>query len=593
MKNLNNWKFIVIALIAGLFLGWVFFGGPGSQEREFSESHIHDPGTEFTCSMHPQIRQSESGQCPICGMDLVPITDIAGGAGDPMSLEMTEAAMKLASIQTTIVSKERSVGEIKLSGKVAVDERNVFNQSAHFPGRIEKLRIKFEGESVRKGQKIASIYSPKLITAQEELLEAYKSRENNEILWNASRNKIKLWKLPESFIDEVVSSGEIRTEIDIIAEHSGIVTSLNVSEGDHLMEGGLLFQVVNLSNLWVLFDAYESDLALVHINDQVHFSVPSLPGEHFHGKVTYIDPVINPATRTVSIRAEIQNTNGQLKPEMFVDGIIVVNGSSDEEILIPRSSVLWTGSRSIVYVKEANTAIPSFQMREIELGSRSGDSYVVKSGLSDGEEVVINGVFSVDAASQLQGKPSMMNTSGEKASTGHQHGEAMHMSSESMVSVSNKDQEKQIPAEFKEQLKEAYLSYLKVKDALIQTNGEETARAAEGVLKSLAEVKMNLVKSEDHMKWMEYHGIMEEASKNIEGTENVEDQRAAFSTLTSGLVSAVKYFGLEGEKVYYQYCPMAFNNKGDFWLSDNEEVLNPYFGDKMLRCGEVVEVIEF
>lgn len=592
MKNLNNWKFILIALISGLFLGWVFFGGSGSNETELAEDHIHDPGSEFTCSMHPQIRQSESGQCPICGMDLVPITETAGN-GDPMSLEMTEAAMKLASIQTTIISKERSVGEIKLSGKVAVDERNVFNQSAHFPGRIEKLYIKFEGENVRRGRRIASIYSPELITAQEELLEAYKSRENNEALWNASRNKLRLWKLPDSFIDEVVNSGQIKTEIDLLAEHSGYVTTLNVSEGDHLKEGSILFQVANLNNLWILFDAYETDLPMVQINDQVHFTVPSLPGEHFHGKVTYIDPVINPRTRTVSVRAELKNENGQLKPEMFTEGIIVIKGSSDQEILIPRSSVLWTGSRSIVYVKEVNTSTPSFQMREIELGQRSGDSYVVKSGLSEGEEVVINGVFSVDAASQLQGKPSMMNTSGGKVSTGHQHGETSQMSSESMESASGQDQEKQIPAEFKEQLKEAYLSYLKVKDALIQSNGEETSRASGGVVKSLSSVQMSLVKGEDHMKWMEYLGIMEEASKRIEGSSDVEDQRAAFSTLTSVMVSAVKYFGLDGEKVYYQYCPMAFNNKGDFWLSDSEKVLNPYFGDKMLRCGEVVEVIEF
>ena len=592
MKNLNNWKFVLVALVAGLFLGWVFFSGPGPKGLELTADHTHDPGTEYTCSMHPQIRQSESGQCPICGMDLVPVAEV--GDGDPASLQMTEAAIKLASIQTTIVSRERSFGEIKLSGKIAVDERNVFNQTAHFPGRIERLHIKFEGENVRKGRRIASLYSPELITAQEELLEAYRSRENNEALWKASRNKLRLWKLPDSFIEEVVNAGEVKTEIDILAEHSGFVTILNVSEGDHLMEGSLLFQVANLSNLWVLFDAYETDLTLIHLNDQVHFTVPSLPGEHFHGLVTYIDPVINPATRTVSIRAELNNADGQLKPEMFVDGVIVVKGSSSEEILIPRSSVLWTGSRSIVYVKNADVSLPSFKMREIDLGPRSGDFYVVKSGLNDGEEVVTNGVFSVDAASQLQGKPSMMNASGGVVPTGHQHGEKVEIPVESVESVeSSSIQEKQISSEFKEQLKEVYLSYLKVKDALIKSNSNETAEDATEVLKSLSNVNMSLVKGEDHIKWMEQLRTMESATKDVKESDEIEIQRAAFSSLTSGLVSAVKYFGLEGEKVYYQYCPMAFNNKGDFWLSDSEQVLNPYFGDKMLKCGEVVEEIEF
>ena len=583
MKNLNNWKFVLLALVVGLFLGWVFFGGSATETAERIEEHVHDVATQYTCSMHPQIRQAEMGKCPICGMDLIPVAD-GSEAGTPGSLQMTEAALRLASIQTTVVSRQQSIGEIKLSGKVAVDKRLVFNQSAHFPGRIEKLYVKFEGESVIKGRRIASIYSPELITAQEELLEAYKTRENNEVLWNAARNKIRLWKLPDSFIEDVVTSGNVKTTIDILAESSGVVTNLVVSEGDHLHEGSVLFEIANLKNLWVLLDAYETDLPLIQINDQVHFSIPSLPGEHFHGNVTYIDPIINPTTRTVSVRADVVNSSGSLKPDMFVDGLIVAKGESTDQLLIPRSAVLWTGSRSIVYVKEPQISTPSFLMREVDLGPRSGESYVVISGLLDGEEVVTNGVFSVDAAAQLQGKPSMMNTG---------VGEVTSIPTQTSSAVSINDQVREIPIIFKEQLKDVYLSYLKVKDALIETNSAEAAMGSDEMVATLSKVDMGLVKGDDHIRWMKDLETMEKASKSISVSKDVEKQRLAFSELTSGLISAVKYFGLDSDKVYFQYCPMAFNNQGDFWLSDSDQVLNPYFGDKMLRCGDVVEVMEF
>jgi Cu(I)/Ag(I) efflux system membrane fusion protein len=184
-----------------------------------------------------------------------------------------------------------------------------------------------------------------------------------------------------------------------------------------------LFDIADLSRRWVLFDAYESDLQFLRKGEKLTFSLEALPGERYTGTIAFIDPVIDPVTRVAKVRVEAGNKSGRLKPEMFVTGIVSTTlHEFNNNLVIPKSAVLWTGKRSIVYVKQPEADEPVFKMREIELGPMLGDSYVVVSGLSEGEEIVTNGTFSVDAAAQLAGKPSMMNPSGGVSSTGHNHG---------------------------------------------------------------------------------------------------------------------------------------------------------------------------
>ncbi|MDZ7634248.1 MAG: efflux RND transporter periplasmic adaptor subunit [Bacteroidales bacterium] len=165
--------------------------------------------------------------------------------------------------------------------------------------------------------------------------------------------------------------------------------------------------------LWVLFDAYESDPQFLRKGEKLTFTLEALPGERYSGTIAFIDPVIDPVTRVAKVRVEAGNQSGRLKPEMFVTGIVSTTlHEFNNNLVIPKSAVLWTGKRSIVYVKQAEGDEPVFKMREIELGPMLGDSYIVASGLSEGEEIVTNGTFSVDAAAQLAGKPSMMNPVG-------------------------------------------------------------------------------------------------------------------------------------------------------------------------------------
>ncbi len=419
-KSVRNYS---IVLIIGLVLGWIFFH---SSEKTTEASHNHveqaEVATIWTCSMHPQIKQDKPGQCPICAMDLIPLeTNTSNEVGiDPNEIQMSESAMKLAQIQTLIVKKEYSNKEVYLLGKVKPDERNISELTARFGGRIEKLYTNFTGQNVVKGEKLATIYSPELVTAQKELLESIEYKESNPSFYRASRNKLKLWDLTEAQIDGIETKGEPQNYFDVLSPISGTVTMRHVSVGDYIKEGNALFQVINLKKVWLMFDAYESDLPWLHEGNKVEFTVQSIPGETFTGKVTFIDPFLDAKTRVANVRVEVDNPKLELKPEMFANGIIkpkISGGKKD--LMIPKTSVLWTGKRAVVYVKMPEREHNSFLYREITLGPEAGDFYIVKEGLAEGEEIAVNGVFKIDAASQLEGKPSMMNPSGGAGSTPH------------------------------------------------------------------------------------------------------------------------------------------------------------------------------
>jgi len=428
-KSIRNYS---IVLVIGLILGWVFFHNSESpKETEHNHTESAEVATTWTCSMHPQIKQDKPGQCPICAMDLIPLeSNISDEEGvDPNEIQMSEAAMKLAQIQTLIVKKEYSNKEVYLLGKVKPDERNISELTARFGGRIEKLYTNFTGQNVVKGEKLATIYSPELVTAQKELLESIEYKESNPAFYRASRNKLKLWDLSEAQIDGIETKGEPQNYFDVLSPISGTVTMRHVSIGDYIKEGNALFQVINLKKVWLMFEAYESDLPWLHEGDKVEFTVQSLPGENFTGKVTFIDPFLDAKTRVANVRVEVDNPKLELKPEMFANGIIkpkISGGKKD--LMIPKTSVLWTGKRAVVYVKVPEREHNSFLYREITLGPEAGDFYIVKEGLFEGEEIAVNGVFKIDAASQLEGKPSMMNPGGGKVATGHNHG-AMEMDS--------------------------------------------------------------------------------------------------------------------------------------------------------------------
>lgn len=599
-KYIKNNKYLRygLVLLIGLILGWIFFHSPDKTTEKHSEVKQADQSTIWTCAMHPQIKMHDPGKCPICGMDLIPLNQNMDGS-DSAAVRLTKEAAQLANVQTTIVEKQKPVKEVRLYGKIQADERLLQSQVAHVGGRIEKLLVNFTGETVEKGQTLALIYSPELVTAQQELLEAARIKQIQPEIYEASKERLLQWKLPESQIASIENSGKIQTNVEVVSNTSGIIMSRRVNSGDYISQGTVLFDVADLSRVWVLFDAYESDLPFLKKGEKIEFTVQAVPGKKFTGNISFIDPVIDPVTRVARVRMEIVNQSGQLKPEMFVTGIAKtgITGSKNE-IIIPKSAVLWTGPRSVVYVKQQDTEEPVFKMREVELGPALGEAYVILGGLTEGEEIVSEGAFSVDAAAQLEGKPSMMNSSGGNGSTGHDHGSMTEEKDEvetetaSQTNEPTKDFKKEINKDFVVQLDKVFDQYVVLKNNLVQSDALQAKQSASKVQKALTDINMNLLKGNSHNQWMDMSGKLNNSVKSIASTDDIEPQRKAFSTLSNTLYSAIKVFGLTDKTVYYQFCPMANDGKGAFWLSEISDIRNPYYGDEMLTCGETKETLK-
>jgi Cu(I)/Ag(I) efflux system membrane fusion protein len=351
-------------------------------------------------------------------MDLIPLVQSSTISADPDAIHMSKDAAQLANVLTTVVTKNKPVKEVRLYGKVQADERLYQSQVSHVPGRIERLAINFTGEPVSKGQVLADIYSPELITAQQELLETVKTKQLQPELYEASREKLRQWKLTDEQISKIENSGVIQNNFEVLSNTSGTVTARRINTGDHVSQGTVLFDIADLSKVWIMFDAYESDLQFLHVGEKLSFNLQALPGIDFTGNIIFIDPVIDPVTRVAKVRVETGNQSGKLKPEMFATGIVSSTlAEYSDDVVIPKSAVLWTGKRSLVYVKKPGSEESVFKIREVELGPMLGESYVIMNGLTEGEEVVTSGTFSVDAAAQLEGKPSMMNPMGGKTNS--------------------------------------------------------------------------------------------------------------------------------------------------------------------------------
>ncbi|MCB0611264.1 MAG: efflux RND transporter periplasmic adaptor subunit, partial [Lewinella sp.] len=547
----------VVMLAVGLFIGWLVFpsspNGGSSQEGHQMENAESSAATIWTCSMHPQIRQSEPGKCPICGMDLIPLEEETDqGGGDPMEIRMSPMAMQLANVQTAVVGYGIPVREVRMNGKVQPDERLISTQVTHFDGRVEQLAVNFTWEPVRKGQQIASVYSPELVTAQQELFSALKIKDMQPALFNAAQQKLKNWKLTDAQIGQIIDSGTPQERFPILADVSGIVLEKKVNLGDYVMRGMPLYDVVDLSRVWVLFDVYESDMPWVKVGSTVDFTIQSLPGDNFKGRVIFIDPVINPVTRVATARVEMPNPGGKLKPEMFADGIVKTQlATQKDQLVVPKSAVMWTGERSVVYIKHATDLGTSFIMREIALGPLTGDGYVVKEGLQAGEEIAVNGTFSIDAAAQLAGKPSMMNPEGGAMKTGHQHGETS-------ATVSTKPME--VSKQARTAIRLLFDRYFPLKDALVKDDLTTAKKQATDLKKAFDKTGMNLFSGEGHNHWMRHSAAAVDALGKITVAGDIEEARKFFKPLSGQMVELDKAFGLFGETLYVKLCPMADND---------------------------------
>ncbi len=552
---------IGLLLIAGFLLGWFVRGDEKSADN--GHEHHEEGSITYTCSMHPQIRQDEPGDCPICGMELIPASQLKNGESSPYILEMNPEAVALANVSTIRVKSEKAEGNISLNGKIKINEQRIKSLTANYPGRIEELYVNFTGQEIKKGEKLASIYSPELISSQKELLEAAKLKERQPGLYEAAKEKLRSWKINEDQISAIEASGRVQSSFDIISDIDGVVWARNVAKGDFVSRGSSMFDLVDLSRVWIVLDAYERHIQHIRTGDPITFKVSALSGEEFSTRVEFIHPVLEESTRTIPIRSEIANPGGKLKPGMIVQGKVNAKMSGNGSLVIPKSAVLWTGPRSVVYAQVGTSDAPAFEMREVELGSSLGENYLILSGIEEGEELVSQGTFSIDAAAQLSGNYSMM----------------LRPEVKSM----------EVTDAFRKQFTGVIKAYLQLKDAFVESDVQQVRSAISPLLGKLDEVKSDQLESAAKEKWREIISRLPVVLEDMEKENDIADQRVHFEDLSDHMIEAVELFGVEGITLYRQFCPMAFDNKGAYWLSEEKQIKNPYWGDEMLTCGEVKE----
>jgi len=492
---MKNFK-IVILLIAVSIAGYLLKGIFTTHKHPPDSTGVVKQQTEiWTCSMHPQIRQPKPGKCPICGMNLIPVIQTQVGQ---RQIRFTEEAIKLMEVETSSVERKFVDVRVNMVGKVDYDESRIKEISAWVPGRIDRLYVDFTGIKVTKGDHMVYLYSPQLLSAQAELIQAEKSLRDlkpgaTELVKNsfittveAAREKLRLLGLTKEQIDSIAATGKVTDHLTIYAPIGGIVIAKHANAGDYVETGQKIYTLADLSKVWVKLDAYESDLSWIRYGQQVEFTVEAYPGKVFKGTISFIDPILDSTTRTVKLRVNSDNPNDELKPQMFVravvhvkpnaEGIVispemagkwicpmhpdvvkdrrstcdicamdlvtaeslgfVTSGANEPPFVIPASAPLITGERAVVYVKVPDVNVPTFEGREVVLGPRAGDYYLVKSGLSEGEMVVTKGNFKIDADLQIQAKPSMMNPEGEVVPSEHQH----HQGQASDASVDKHEQ---------------------------------------------------------------------------------------------------------------------------------------------------------
>jgi len=666
-------KLVVLQVIVLVGLGYFlasWMGGGGQEKRVTPTSPVKltqaaEGPSMWTCSMHPQIRQPNPGDCPICGMDLIPVAKTSGGM---RTLTISPEARALMNIETAPVERRYVSHAIRMVGKVDYDETKLGYITAWVSGRLDRLYVDYTGVEVNKGDHMAYIYSEELYSAQQELIQAVRfARERGRAsdiggvnLLDAAREKLRLLGLKDGQIKEIEQQNEPSTHLTLYAPVSGVVIEKLKQEGERVKLGDRIYTIADLSLVWVHLDAYESDLPWIRYGQDVTITTEAYPGEEFHGRIAFIQPVLNDKTRTVKVRVNVPNVDGKLKPEMFVHATVrpkvsaggrvmdpslagkwispmhpeivkdepgtcdicgmplvraeslgYVTPEADEKeppLVIPYLAVLPTGTRAVVYVElpvmhsaaepafqtlsavveggkldaireafakyvrmldrpydqpgtqyakrlwsdfadrlgrhalagqraetvtKAQRAFgkleavmsevreefappgqPTFEGREIVLGPRAGDFYLVRHGLEEGELVVRQGNFKIDAEVQIQAKPSMMTPEGGGGGGGHDHGGGGAKKADAAENVGHAVT---LPAEFQQDLRELHDVYQKVTEAIEIGDLGRITSAFERFDQALSEVDGSKLTGHPRMLWRELSMLL--GNDAVEGSD--------------------------------------------------------------------------
>ncbi|MEM7200917.1 MAG: efflux RND transporter periplasmic adaptor subunit [Planctomycetota bacterium] len=620
------WRYVaaLVVLGGGFVLGWMARGGlaePAAGASEAAESAV------WTCPMHPQVRMPDDVPCPICGMDLVKLEE--GSSGGRPELTMTPAAVALAGLRTAPVGRRLVSRRIRMAGTVAYDETRIRTISSRVSGWIERMFVDYTGMRVRAGDHLVRLYSPDLLTAQQELLAARRqvgsvdpegsafSLGSDQRVMEAARHKLRLLGLTAAQVLEMETRGSAEDHVLIESAGGGVVIERAVEEGDHVRAGAQICRIAELDRLWLLLHAYEQDLPWIRYGQEVVVEADARPGEVFRGWISFVDPAVDPRTRTVDLRVTLENPGERLKPGMFarahltarlgafgrvIDprladkwispmhpeivrdapgqcdvcgmdlvpaerlGYAMQPDAVEVPLVVPASAVLRTGRRAIVYVADSGAAEPTYEGREVVLGPRAGDVYIVLAGLQDDEHVVVEGAFKLDSELQLRAKPSMMSMAGEEDWLGSK------------------------AVAFRLSLVPVFEDYLAVQTALAADDSRAAGTALRALRSAVHRVDAAALRQNAAEHWAARRVEIEQALAMLRPDADLEAMRTALRPLSDAVIAVEESFGHTGAPVYAKaFCPMAAGGHGAHWLQLDGAIANPYFGASMLRCGEIEE----
>jgi len=401
-------------------------------EKELKAGMI-DPKTGkkikyWVAPMDPNYIRNEPGKSPM-GMDLVPVYEEEGEEKEPAStIRIDPVTMQNMGVRLGKVQRQPLVKNIRTFGNITYDETKIYTVNTKFNGWIEKLYVDFEGTKVKKGQPLFDIYSPELVSAQEEYLLAlqqYNSlsgssypniRQGAQRLLEASRTRLRYWDLTDEQIEELEERKKVRKTVTIYSPANGVVTKKYAFEGHHVKAGEHQYEIADLTKVWVDVDIYEYELPWVRQGMPAEMTLPYIPGKKFHGKVLYIYPYLDAKTRTATLRLEFSNPDYELKPDMYAN-IKLESTIAEESLIIPQEAVIDTGVRQIVFVAVGKG---KFRPREVQIGLEGNDyDYQVLAGLEEGEEIVLSAQFMLDSESRLQEAVQKMLELQKRAPGGH------------------------------------------------------------------------------------------------------------------------------------------------------------------------------
>ena len=642
-RCISSGMFLAAALLAGiLFLisigiaqrvGWIepAGGSTGMVDHNHAE-------TVYTCPMHPNIRQPTLGRCPICDMEMALATSGADSR-DSISVLIPQASRRLANIQTAIATLDSLSTELHAIGSIEVDESRQATIASYIDGRIERLFADYTGVSVKKGDHLAVVYSPQLYTAQIEYVESGKAlakmtpstlkiiRETQVKLIANSRHKLVELGMTTEQLAELDKTGIAQSRLTIYSPLRGTVTGKMTQEGKYIKAGEPIYQIANLSTVWLVLKLFPEDASRMRFGQTVQAKIASKPGTTLQGRVAFIDPVVNTTSRTVGVRVEFDNTNRELRPGDYARATIEIpigtNGEIyDQELAgkwispmhpqvildtpgdcpicgmklvstkeygfsdtpvaqpkslsIPRSAVLLAGDNSVIYVE---TEPGRFEIRRVTLGQLLKDRAIILSGISAGEKVATSGNFLIDSQMQLAGNPSLIDATVAKMTSAKNL--PLQFDQWSARSIAGHDGE---------QLEQLYSAYFDIKQKL--SSDKTPTKTSVEALSTLS----TALESSDVAGWTNEEKALlshiSQHSQNLHGL-SLATARVEFKWISQSITPlASKVRGTNNPQPFYHfYCHMVKEGQGD-WLQNNDRLANPYHGIGMLRCGNLINTFD-